>query len=181
LKYLENIKYKIIISFLLCTKICHTQITVHYLNLDNQNLTLKKNNTYKTVELAKKAITEQLVYWQSQGYITASVDSIDEKRDSLLNYIYLGKKYKWKTLYLNDSLENEVKKIIPLFKNEEIVPLYKQINLPDTILQHCKNSGYPFATVQFTNVKINNGEISGTLVLDKNVQYKIDSTRKLKN
>ena len=181
LKYIENIKFKILISFLLCTKICYTQITVHYINVNNQNLTLKKNNTYKTVELAKKAVTEQLVNWQSQGYITASVDSIVEKKDSILNYIYLGKKYKWKTLYLNDSIENVVKTIIPLFKNEEIVPLYKQINLPDTILQHCKNNGHPFATVQFTNIKINNGEIIGTLVLEKNIQYKIDSIRLLGN
>lgn len=174
LQHKKIIVLLLVLAIKLC---CKAQIFVSYISYSNETLSVKKNNNYKTIELAKKSIEEQVMIWQGKGYITASIDSIIEKKDTIISYVQLGKLYNWHTVFLNDSTEKLVQSIVPnigyLNKNN----FYKQINLPYTILHFLKNNGYPFASVKYTNLNIKDSDVTATLEIDKKIIYKIDSVR----
>lgn len=153
-----------------------SQIIVRYISIDNENIQ-PIISSYKNIDVAKKNISAQLLKWQTQGYISASIDSAVQKKDSIINYVYLGKKYYWKSIQINDTLQKIINTIYNINSINDDLTIKQLINLPDTLLDYLKNNGYPFASVQYNNVQIVDDKIFGTLSLNKGILYKIDSVR----
>lgn len=100
----------------------------------------------------------------SEGHLLANVDRLTHA-DSLLAMIFVGPTYYWHSLgtenipqeYLSRSgyRPNE-------FQNSEVSP--KQFRrLANDIIDQATNNGYPFASLQITNVEILQGSIKGVL------------------
>ncbi|WP_447642378.1 MULTISPECIES: BamA/TamA family outer membrane protein [Chitinophagaceae] len=111
----------------------------------------------------------------SQGFVTASIDSVWEHSDTTGIYLYVGKKYVWKKIsvdpkdgWLLDALGYDAAHLQAL--NTGSVQ-----KMQDSILNYFNNTGYPFATVKMDSIEIRDNEIAGRLVIDKRGIYTIDS------
>lgn len=95
---------------------------------------------------------------RSGGYISASVDSVTEKNDSVHLYVYTGLRYKWKNITLAEHPDT----LLPVtmlstkhFKNK-YVDFYRYRQFLRKLVLYYENSGYPFAII--TNDSIRPGE-----------------------
>lgn len=113
----------------------------------------------------------------SQGYLSASVDSIITGENLFRIYFYVGNNYEWSEIRKNNideiflegtGLKDKLK------KNQPFNPDRNKKWL-DIILRNCENNGYPFATLRFENVVYDQNKISAELELVKNKLTKIDS------
>ncbi len=103
---------------------------------------------------------------KAKGYITASLDSIIEKGQTIEANLFVGNLYTWKNLHF----PNELKNFIPISKDYS--------NLPEIVLKYYENNGYPFAKISFDSIVINDkNEINAMLKIDKGIEYKMDSIR----
>ena len=101
-----------------------------------------------------------------KGYITASIDSIFETQNTVELKLFIGNKYVFKSL----AIPFEIKNILGVENDFE--------TLPQAILNYYENNGYPFATIGFDSVAINNkNEITAALNINKGIEYKLDSIR----
>ena len=103
---------------------------------------------------------------KAKGYITASIDSIFETQNTVELKLFIGNKYVFKSL----AIPSEIKNILGVENDFE--------TLPQAILNYYENNGYPFATIGFDSVFINNkNEITAALNINKGIEYKLDSIR----
>ena len=112
-----------------------------------------------------------------KAYLTASIDSIIVDTTFYKAYIHLGKVYQWNYLTPVNIDEEVLSKIgfrDKVFNNK---PFNKsQLNsFFVRIINHYENNGFPFASLQFDSIKIEDNTFKGNLVLNKNHRYKIDS------
>lgn len=113
----------------------------------------------------------------AKAYLTASIDSIIVDTTFYKAYIHLGKVYKWNYLTPINIDEEVLSKIgfrDKVFNNK---PFNKSQlnNFFVRIIKHYENNGFPFASLQFDSIKIEDNTFKGNLVLNKNYRYKIDS------
>ncbi len=112
-----------------------------------------------------------------KGYAAASVDSVWEDSLSVSIKLFVGEKYEWQKLSVNDSdkillsslgyhAENITKQNFTFAKLEQ---LYSDVN------NYYTNSGYPFSTIFLDSILINDNKISAHLAIKKGVLYHIDS------
>ncbi len=156
--------------FCLCTKA--QKIALQVVATDsaeiNKIVQLKKEFTSK--ETCINYIQQIVVTLKAKGFITASIDSIIENENLYKVKLFVGNKYTWKNLLLPDELNNAT-------INTDNIEL-----LPQNILNHYENNGYPFVKISFDSVSINDkDEINATLKIDKGYLYKVDSIRVIGN
>lgn len=113
----------------------------------------------------------------AKAYLTVSIDSIIVDTTFYKAYIHLGKVYQWNYLTPVNIDEEVLSKIgfrDKVFNNK---PFNKsQLNsFFVRIINHYENNGFPFASLQFDSIKIEDNTFKGNLVLNKNHRYKIDS------
>ncbi|MGE0561021.1 MAG: POTRA domain-containing protein [Flavobacteriales bacterium] len=113
----------------------------------------------------------------AKAYLTASIDSIIVDTTYYKAYIHLGTIYKWNYLTPINIDEEVLSKIgfrDRVFNNK---PFNKNqlTSFFVRIIKHYENNGFPFASLQFDSVRIENNTFRGNLVLEKNHRYKIDS------
>lgn len=108
----------------------------------------------------------------SKGFISASLDSFYVQKDSAFAIIFIGEQYRWKQLQLSPAIESDVKGL-----NENFSSITDYLQVPQKLLQHYKNNGYPYAQVFFDSVSIKNNEVSAVLKANKGFAYTIDSLR----
>jgi hypothetical protein len=128
------------------------------------------NECISQLKLAK----EQL--WK-QGYIAASIDSIQWKDSSAVAFVFLGKKYEWlsiNTSYIPSSLLHYMKWDDKRWKNKviHVAELYPYF---DRLIKHLEDTGFPFAALRLDSIIDTNGKLSAQLLLDKGPLTKIDS------
>ena len=124
----------------------------------------------KTTFISKSSCKNYLqqipITLKAKGYITASIDSINENEKTIEASLFVGNLYTWKNL----QYPNEIKNFIPTSKDYS--------NLPEIVLKYYENNGYPFAKISFDSIFINDkNEISATLKIDKGIEYRMDSIR----
>ncbi len=115
---------------------------------------------------------------QAQGYIAASVDSVHYDSAGARVVLYTGRQYRWGQL---------VDRIDPLILDQlhwNDAKAWKRpiqwpvmVDLETKVLEYCATHGYPFAQVGLDSVRIEGGDISAVLRLNKGYLYKIDSIR----
>lgn len=115
----------------------------------------------------------------AQGYISASVDSF--RIDSLQGkaWIFAGKKYAWENLDM-DSIPQSAKSYLHWneknFSGENFsYPQWEQMQ--EALLNYYADRGYPFANVNFSQLRIDESRINASLEVAPGILYKIDSIR----
>ena len=113
------------------------------------------------------------------GYAAASLDSLKTDSLSATAWIFPGPRYRWVQLN-TDSVEADA-----LLRSgwrprasPGKEPGFLQVKkLQEQLIAYYLRTGYPFASVQLTDIAINNDEVSGRLVVAKGPLYHIDSIR----
>lgn len=116
--------------------------------------------------------------YQSQGYLEASIDSIQRDSSSWRAFIYLGKLYQWQ--HLSMQLPQSYTSILPRklkrlegkpVSPEEVKQWY------ESLLTEAENRGHPFARLWLDSVTIAGGQFSATLRLHEGRRVVYDSLR----
>ncbi len=130
--------------------------------------------------LACKQYVEELpALLASNGYISASIDSIMADSNLMKVKLFFGEQYKWKNLNISDSLLPVLKGlnyqkenfINQPFNTKTVAVLYERL------LNYCSSNGYPFARISLENLVVDRDSISADLKLEKGPDYYIDSIR----
>lgn len=111
-----------------------------------------------------------------KGYIAASLDSfrLDSPRAYLS--VYLGNRYKWGKLTLPPEYLPVAQELgIPGYSRKRQEYITPDNDYRSMLLDYFENNGYPFATVKYDSVTLEEGLLSGKMVMDKGIFYKIDS------
>ncbi len=114
----------------------------------------------------------------STGYIGASVDSVWEDSTHIFIQLFRGEKYEWQKIIVETG---EQEAITASGYQKEIFE--KQVVTPDVIsllyqnvLAYYSNNGYPFASISFDSISINDEKkITAKLIIDAGPIYHIDS------
>jgi hemolysin activation/secretion protein len=113
----------------------------------------------------------------SNGFLSASVDSIAKESSYYGIYFYLGEQYQWTEIRKNNIDESFLTGtgLKDKFKKHQVIDLQRNSNWIETILRNCENNGYPFATIKFANFTLDQNLLSAELILEKNKLVRIDS------
>lgn len=147
-------------------------------NSSKQLSRLNYNTKPNGIIEAKQELQQVLLYFYERGYLTASIDSIDEDSSSMQAWLYAGEVYQLSQIrqgnanavFLGQSGFKERQYRDRPFNHDEIR------ELSENILGYCENNGYPFATVKLDSVEIkSNRDISASLRLELNQKVSIDT------
>jgi outer membrane protein assembly factor BamA len=113
----------------------------------------------------------------TKGYISASVDSVWEDSSSVSILLFIGKKYKWDSLHVDEKnwlLLNNLGYSKTSFNNkpfdqQKVNVVYNQL------LDYFSNSGYPFAKIFLDSMQMNDNSISATLKIERGELYHVDT------
>lgn len=151
------------------------QVQVHLLPVDH---------SFQDTKISLKTNQEAFQYIQDfyqkliqNGYLAASVDSIQQKDTVLQVHIYKGSAYKWARLSFEHTpplLWSAMRVSNKAWENEKLNP--NQLNhLMKQILSYYENNGYPFAKVYLDNIHKNEKGIAAQLKIDEGSLFQIDS------
>jgi outer membrane protein assembly factor BamA len=111
---------------------------------------------------------------QSKGYISASIDSISVGEKSASVLLYIGEMYQLENLRV---AEKDAMYLQMLGYNKNQIDFIQYQVLQEKLLEYFENNGFPFAKVQLDSIEIINRKINAALLINKGIQYKIDSIR----
>ncbi len=116
---------------------------------------------------------------RSQGFITASVDSVRYDSSFAVLHIFAGEQYQWAGLdvsKVDPALLNAAGWIEKAFAGKpvdgELV-----ISLQSRLLSHLENNGHPFAKVYLDSMQLAGEKLTAQLLVENGPAYKIDSIR----
>lgn len=136
---------------------------------------LSFRSTFKSRQELLDYIEKIPALLQASGYLSASVDSVAEKNNTTTAYLFLGKQYHWQQVKIKPAdwpLLNELGYTVNTFK---IAGAASIASLPQRIIDHYQDNGYPFIKVKWDSIQLLNDSISASLVINKGVLYKLDS------
>ncbi len=127
----------------------------------------------------KKIIQNTILGLHKRGYVTASVDSLYWKPDTLHVVLYIGRIFKWTTLRTGNVSASLLREIGYQEKMYRGRPLRYEtlVDLEEKILDYSDNRGYPFATIQLDSVQIENHVLSASLKYIPGVKIFFDTLR----
>ena len=182
--------YRLVLYVLLCGCFAKASSQSHRLVINCTELTnsfLQKELQLKTVFTTKlqcKTYIEQLpILLQSKGYLAASVDSLKQDSSSSTILLFLGEKYTWRTLQIDDK-DKDLLAQLGLQKEAftaKAINQQKIILLQEKLLDYYENNGYPFTKIMFDSVALLGNNVTAKLVINKGVAYKLDSLHLLGN
>jgi outer membrane protein assembly factor BamA len=154
---------------------CSAQLKL-YFEL-NESEVLKYKKEVKDSLSARAEINKQLYSLMESGYLTASIDRIDYKADSIRVSINKGNRYQWGRLNLgNGSIKDLHDANIKLQHiNGKPVSPSQITNIFKRLLAFYENNGYPFAEIGLDSVVISSNYISASLMVAKGDLVRIDS------
>lgn len=148
-----------------------------YHRVDSASANYSLNTEFDNVKKAEdyiKTITQLLT---EQGFLAASIDSLVKGRDTSEMWLFLGPKYTWKEIVINDAdrrLLNELDLSSILHAKKKIT--YSAIQQMETnVLDYYSDRGYPFASIMLDSVQLEKDSITAQLKIAKNGFYTIDS------
>lgn len=152
-------------------------------SIDKNEIFLKQEFTFKSTFPNEKACFSYLQtiinYLQAKGFLSASLDSITSSKNNFTAYLFVGDKYIWKYLQVNDSYwplldQLGIKK--KLFTTEPFNPAVVTL-VQEKLLDFYEANGYPFAAVQFDSLQFKDQFVTAKLIIEKGILYKMDSLR----
>ncbi|MGZ2368699.1 BamA/TamA family outer membrane protein [Ancylomarina sp. YFZ004] len=171
-----------LILSLVTSGILVSQEQVHHIKLKGSDLPIfekqaKKLRHYRFDDVKNLSLkVEQLKsYFIEKGYLETNVDSTYKIADTLYAVFHIGKPYVWKDLNLVID-KNRGEGLPELRVNHSAVYSFKGgTEQQSVILDYYSDHGYPFATLNLTDIRIDNGEIRGTCSLNPNQRIVWDS------
>jgi outer membrane protein assembly factor BamA len=138
---------------------------------------LLSSSTLKDTVAVNKELQKLILKLQSNGYLTASVDSIRGDSVSRTAFLFLGAKYKWARLgkgnvddaWLGGTGFRQKMFQKKLFRFDQLA------KIENSIIVNCENNGYPFAAIKPDSISISDNQVRAILHLDLNRFCKIDS------
>lgn len=151
------------------------------LTISNEKTLPLKNINFKKKPGKKNAALNELqnlvIYFQSKGYLLASVDTLEQDAEHITVAIITGEQFKWAQLKmgnLNPSLASKVGFSEKLYLQKPFNG--KQVTqLKERIVNYYENNGHPFASVKLDSISIENSILHGVLNVQKNPFFKLDS------
>lgn len=104
---------------------------------------------------------------QLKGYIAASVDTITETSNTIIAYLFVGKKY-------DLQLRHTPPDLLQAYNNNINISFLLQ---PEKIIEYYLNNGYPFAISTLDSVVIDSNKIEASIKINKGIEYRMDSIR----
>lgn len=111
------------------------------------------------------------------AYLQAGIDSILIDSTHFSVFMNLGKQYKWsylKTVGIDEEVLSKIGFRDKLFQNKPFNQSSLSVLLEE-IIKHYENNGYPFSSLRFDSIQIENDIFKGNIILEKNKRFEIDS------
>ncbi len=107
------------------------------------------------------------------GFISANVDSVLRRNDSLIYKVTLGPKIKFIELNFTKSSDVSFRILkIPTNQTKKIAAKQSEISRYLTeLVQKANNEGYPFCNIQFENISIENEHFKANLIISLGKRY----------
>jgi outer membrane protein assembly factor BamA len=173
--------YALIVLFLTTGFTGLSQYALHINFVDKDSLfeptRLGLNTNFKSKTECTEYIYRIPSILQNKGFTTASVDSVSYDSLHAIAKIYLGEIYKWGNIHT----KKEDAIVLNAIGWNQRKLASKPVNFQyfqheqELILDYLENNGYPFGKIFLDSISINNGALTGSLVIDKGPLYKIDS------
>ncbi|HMI78717.1 MAG TPA: BamA/TamA family outer membrane protein [Ferruginibacter sp.] len=115
----------------------------------------------------------------SQGYPTASVDSIFEHDAFTTIHLFLGKQYHWIKL-VPDGIEKAAMDESRFSEKDysgKLLNIQQLLKLQERVLNYYEKNGYPFAEVYLDSIRLDDDKMEALLRSKKGPIYNIDSIR----
>ncbi len=115
----------------------------------------------------------------NNGFLSASLDSFQINDSVARVMIFIGKQYQQSKLNLNLLEKNAQEEIAgSLFKfNNKITSLHDLEWTKNKLLAFYENKGYPFASVFYDSIRLENQTFISNIIAEKGKAYSIDSIR----
>ena len=166
--------YRKVIFFLLLfanTSYAQKQYTLQIKTIDKEKSTLKKILPHKTITGDSIYIISQLknIISQFQGaaYLAASIDKLTLVDSMFTAHIFVGDTYEWASLKngnVTDAFLSQVGFRERLYQKKPFH--YQEVQqLISELLSYAENHGYPFASVQLGEIKIDGNRIAAKIFM----------------
>jgi hypothetical protein len=149
------------------------------LNLGNEprfkNLAFVKE--FQDTLALKKEINTVRFSLVNEGFITASLDSLQHDSLNYKAFISIGKKFTWVNLMYNQIHEDVITKLgyNEHFFSKRPFKYNELAQLMEKLISYYENNGYPFALAKLDSIQIDSQQISAQLVIEKNIYIQLDS------
>ena len=134
------------------------RVAVKVINVDSVNFNFNIRNNYSDSASFVNHLNKSIYKAKKRGFISASVDSVDFKSDTIKVWLFSGNKYVWSSVDLNmlgDKLQ--LSKYIPTINQIVNWPDF-ELYL-DKSLNYYSNNGYPFVSVSTDSVVVNSNSL----------------------
>ena len=183
LKMAKIHEYTGLMLLMLCCLSLHTNgqnecaLNIQQIDSTTSINTLQLQTTFTSKTKCIEYVHKLSQLLMTKGYISASVDSVWEDSSSVSILLFIGKKYKWDSLHVDEKnwlLLNNLGYSKTSFNNkpfdqQKVNVVYNQL------LDYFSNSGYPFAKIFLDSVQMNDNSISATLKIERGELYHVDT------
>lgn len=159
-----------------------SQNQVHYLKVEGSEISIFKNQAkklkrYRFDEIASLNLKVENLksYFIEKGYLETNIDSTYIIADTLCAVFHLGKPYYLKNIDLvvdKNTDEHPLEFRIPYIK---VVSFKEMKGSQLDILDYCLSNGYPFSTLNVSELEVENGKIEGVCNVNLNQRVVWDS------
>jgi outer membrane protein assembly factor BamA len=134
-----------------------------------------KRYRFENATILNDKIEQLKSHFIENGFLETNVDSTYQRADTIFAVFHIGKPYKWKEV--NFLVAEGVPKnhLSFNFKPTEGFSLIDGENKQSAVLDYYLNHGYPFTTLILSDIKIYDGEIRGTCLINPNQKVVWDS------
>jgi outer membrane protein assembly factor BamA len=140
---------------------------------------LKLTTAFPNKEACFNYIREIPSLLGSQGYPTASIDSIFDKDSATTIHLFLGKRYQWVKL-VPDGIEQRAMNESRFSEKDyagKLLNIQQVVRLQERVLNYYEKNGYPFAEVYLDSIRLDDDKMEAVLRSKKGPLYHIDSIR----
>ena len=152
-------------------------LIVHYKDSIKEPLPLLVKTKFISLEQANNYINSLTTLFSNKGYLVSSIDSIWYLQHNVHIELYVGKKYNWVQLRINNIDKSLLSKVGYAQKNfvDKALNIAELDLLKERLLSYYENEGFPFAAVYLDSIEIKDDKISAALMVNEGLIYRIDS------
>ncbi|MBN1111612.1 MAG: hypothetical protein JXA53_01710 [Bacteroidales bacterium] len=150
------------------------RVAVKVINVDSVNFNFNIRNNYSDSASFVNHLKKSIYKAKKRGFISASVDSVDFKSDTIKVWLFSGNKYVWSSVDLNMlGVKLQLSEYIPT-KN-------RIVNWPDfelyldKSLNYYSNNGYPFVSVSTDSVVVNSNSLKLSVIINSGPKIVYDN------
>jgi len=132
---------------------------------------------FQDLQEARAYLQKLVPVMQEEGYLAASIDSVEYGENQIKAYVYAGRQYRWAKLSFSGipaALWGDMGIAEQEWNDKKLSPK-RLAALTGKILSYSENNGYPFATVFLDDVQVKEEGVEARLQLDLGNPIAIDT------